>query len=315
MDGSISVSVVIPLFNKEGSIARAIDSVLGQDFPVSEIIVVDDGSTDRSRSVAENYTRRGVRIIKQENRGVSAARNAGIENASSDLIALLDADDIWNPDHVSNLVGLVVQFPEARLFSTLISDNKKRIGARVGADELVKEYGEFVLENGWCVNSSCVMFHRSVWVDVGGFPEGETHGEDIVTWFKMSELTPVAISRKVDAYYDRSAGANASFFIKDQDGAFVKYIDEKIISDPGSVDECSLEIRNKMILSKSFFLVASGKVFDLRGYIFRARLTKRFRFFYVALLALSFFPARVSSRLAVSYLKLKSGHMRGQRFR
>ncbi|HOM77565.1 MAG TPA: glycosyltransferase family A protein, partial [Anaerohalosphaeraceae bacterium] len=89
-----SISVVIPAYNCQAYIRRAIDSVLGQSRPADEIIVVDDGSTDGTAEAVRTYGAKVI-LIQQENAGVSAARNAGIRAASGDWIAFLDADDEW----------------------------------------------------------------------------------------------------------------------------------------------------------------------------------------------------------------------------
>ncbi len=91
------ISVVIPLYNKEPYIKRAIDSILAQKIQDYEIIVIDDGSTDKSAEVVKSFPDPRIRLIQQENAGVSAARNRGIEEAKAELIAFLDADDEWTP--------------------------------------------------------------------------------------------------------------------------------------------------------------------------------------------------------------------------
>jgi len=97
--GPLPVSVVIPAWNREREIGPAIASVRAQDRPAAEILVVDDGSTDATAEVAG---RAGARVLRQENRGVSAARNAGIEAATQPWIAFLDSDDVWEPDRLSS---------------------------------------------------------------------------------------------------------------------------------------------------------------------------------------------------------------------
>ena len=96
----LSVSVVIPTYNRAEVVSEAVESVLAQTVPADEILVVDDGSTDATAAVLKTYGER-IRLIRQDNAGVSAARNAGIEAASSEWIAFLDSDDTWSPDRLA----------------------------------------------------------------------------------------------------------------------------------------------------------------------------------------------------------------------
>src|SRR5665213_1535655 len=93
----MTVSVVIPAYNAELFIARAIDSVLSQTTPVSEIIVIDDGSTDSTLDLVRGYGDK-VRLIAQSNGGPARARNVGVAISSGKYVAFLDADDWWDPD-------------------------------------------------------------------------------------------------------------------------------------------------------------------------------------------------------------------------
>lgn len=111
-------TVVIPLYNKERHISRAIASVLNQTHRDLELIVVDDGSTDRGVSKVEMIKDPRIRIIKQENSGVSAARNRGITEASSEFIAFLDADDAWKPNFLEVIQSLIEDYPEAGAYGT-----------------------------------------------------------------------------------------------------------------------------------------------------------------------------------------------------
>lgn len=107
-----SVSAVIPCYNGEAYLAEAIESVLRQTRPVDEIIVVDDGSKDRSVEVARSFGAR-VRVIEQPNSGPSAARNAGIDAATGDWVALLDADDMWLPHKIERQLEAAAGAPDA----------------------------------------------------------------------------------------------------------------------------------------------------------------------------------------------------------
>jgi glycosyltransferase involved in cell wall biosynthesis len=99
-----TVSVIIPSYNAGPWLAATLESVLAQTWPALEIIVVDDGSTDDSRRVAQGFTGRGVRLVEQPNRGASAARNHGLQHAHGDFIQFLDADDLLAPDKLERQV-------------------------------------------------------------------------------------------------------------------------------------------------------------------------------------------------------------------
>jgi glycosyltransferase involved in cell wall biosynthesis len=117
-----SISVIVPVFNGEKYLAEAIGSCLRQTRPASEIILVDDGSTDRSREIARSLTSR-LRYEFQEHAGAGAARNRGVKIASGDYLAFLDADDYWNPeklavqaDYLDRNIGCDLVFGKVRAF-------------------------------------------------------------------------------------------------------------------------------------------------------------------------------------------------------
>ena len=111
-------SVVIPLYNKADYINKSIESVLNQSFVDFELIVVDDGSTDTSAEIAQSFLTDDHKLIRQQNTGVSAARNTGVANARHELIAFLDADDWWEPDFLQEMKFLIESHPEAGLYSS-----------------------------------------------------------------------------------------------------------------------------------------------------------------------------------------------------
>jgi glycosyltransferase involved in cell wall biosynthesis len=103
-------SVIIPLFNGERFLAEALDSVRAQTYPPFEIVVVDDGSTDRGPDIARAYS--GVQVVTQPNAGNAAARNAGVARARGELLAFLDQDDVWAPSKLEVQVGRMTGDPE-----------------------------------------------------------------------------------------------------------------------------------------------------------------------------------------------------------
>jgi hypothetical protein len=116
-------SVVIPLYNKEHYIEKTIQSVLDQTCTDYEVIVVDDGSKDNSLALARKFESDRVRVIPQENQGVSVARNTGILNANGEFICFLDADDEWRPDYLATVEQLTERYPESAIFVTAYAVN------------------------------------------------------------------------------------------------------------------------------------------------------------------------------------------------
>ena len=116
-----SISVVIPVYNLEHYIGTTIDSVLNQTVLPDEVIIVDDGSTDNSISVIEEYINKNpdnfIRLVRQKNSGPGAARNRGIEVAQSEWIAFLDGDDIWLPEKINMIRKAISQYPDISIFT------------------------------------------------------------------------------------------------------------------------------------------------------------------------------------------------------
>jgi glycosyltransferase involved in cell wall biosynthesis len=109
------VSVIVPAYNSALYIVAALNSVLEQTYRDFEIIVIDDGSTDETRAIAERYRDRGVRVIWQPNAGPTAARNRGLTIAKGKLIALLDSDDLWEPTYLETMVQFLALHPETSI--------------------------------------------------------------------------------------------------------------------------------------------------------------------------------------------------------
>ena len=120
-------SVVIPVYNKEKYLKETIQSVLNQVDVTFEIILVNDGSTDKSEAIIKDFDNSEINYISQINRGVSAARNTGITAAKYDYIAFLDADDLWDPSYLSSISKLISTFDRQRVFATqCVVETKKQ---------------------------------------------------------------------------------------------------------------------------------------------------------------------------------------------
>jgi glycosyltransferase involved in cell wall biosynthesis len=206
----IAISVVVPLFNKEGQVARTVQSVLGQRCGEFELIIVDDGSTDGSRAVVASLRDQRIRVVDQRHAGVSAARNRGIEEARAKLIAFCDADDEWEPDHLESLLELSRRHPEAAVcatgywFSCPGEPRRANIlrGVPDGFEEgLLDDYFRVAAMSDPPLCSSSVAARVDALRDVGLFPPAIGTGEDLLTWARLAERYPVAYRRRPTAIF------------------------------------------------------------------------------------------------------------------
>lgn len=204
------ITVVIPLYNKENSIARALDSVLAQTFQDFEVVVVDDGSTDEGAAIVKQYTDSRIRLISQANAGVSAARNRGIAGARGEYVAFLDADDEWLPGFLDEIVVLQKEYPSCRAQATAYinhydgKDNAIRLKKLPfkGERGVLNNYFEVASCSHPPVCSICVCVERHLLLDVKGFPVGVKSGEDLLVWAHIALCTNFAYSKKPLARYD-----------------------------------------------------------------------------------------------------------------
>lgn len=198
---SFSVSVVIPAFNAEATIERAIESVLHQTLPPDEIIVVDDGSTDRTAKKVQKYGT-AVRYLYEENAGPATARNRGIQEARGQWIAFLDADDEWLPDKLRKQTESLSRCPDlVWTFTNYWVVQAKGGGSREAAfsdaavsallkgREFFEDYLEVYAQIGHALTSS-MLVQRSVLLKAGLFPAGVRWGEDTDLFLRIAYEWP-----------------------------------------------------------------------------------------------------------------------------
>lgn len=209
------ISVVIPLYNKEKYLYRAVESVLSQGTAVHEVLVVDDGSTDNGAAQLASLGDVRVHLIRQPNGGVSTARNAGIQVASGEYVAFLDADDTWLPGFVDELLVLMQQFPEACLYATSYSrvwpDGARQDAHFPGAlDTTARKQRVADPFLAWSrsafasiSSAACVRLEVLHGRDIS-FPLGESRGEDQDVLFRLMEAGEMAYSPKVLMEYSQA---------------------------------------------------------------------------------------------------------------
>ena len=191
MEAKTQVSVIIPTYNRGWTTGEAVDSVLAQDYRDFELIVVDDGSTDNTPQVLDAY-RGAIKVFRQENKGVSAARNRGISEASGRFIAFLDSDDLWLPQKLSRQVEFFNTTPDALICQT--EEVWIRSGVRVNPKKRHKKPSGMIFEPSLAlclVSPSAVMIRRSLLEIVGNFDEALPACEDYDLWLRISCRFPV----------------------------------------------------------------------------------------------------------------------------
>lgn len=247
-----AVSVVIPLYNKSLYIARALNSVLAQTFQEFEVVVVDDGSTDDGAEIVRRFNDPRIQLIQQENQGVSAARNRGIDAARADLVAFLDADDEWLTDHLETLQRLYKIYPDAGACTTAyrtINPNSRIKTPKYYA--IPKKPWEGIISNYFRsaaigfppVCASAVGIPKNILIEVGGFNTNEYRGEDLDLWARIAIKYPIAFSWEGIVIYHTEATNRACNRIEPhyEDRVIVNTIRKMLES-----DEIHHEIRKSM---------------------------------------------------------------------
>lgn len=179
------VSVVIPTHDRAETVSRAVESVLEQTYAQSEVIVVDDGSTDDTRAALERFGDR-IRSVYQPNRGVSAARNAGVAVSRGEWIAFLDSDDVWLPNKLATQVAFHESHPEIPISQT--GEIWIRNGVRVNpCRHHAKPRGDIFCPSleRCLVSPSAVMMRRTLYEELGGFDEEMAVCEDYDLWLRI----------------------------------------------------------------------------------------------------------------------------------
>jgi glycosyltransferase involved in cell wall biosynthesis len=185
------VSAILPVYDRAGSVARAIDSVLGQSYAPVDLIIVDDGSTDGTAEILERYSNRAT-ILRQENRGVYAARNLALGHAKGELVAFIDSDDAWLPDKLARQVPLMLGEVGLVYGDVAIVAEPRDDALRTGRTSFswgTPRRGRVLegLAAGNFVPTCTALVRKSALEEVGGFPEESRISADYLTWFRIAK--------------------------------------------------------------------------------------------------------------------------------
>ena len=218
-------SVIMPLYNKERYVKKAIESVIAQTYRDFELIIIDDGSSDNSAAICEEFFQtfnhslaHSINVnpsfvhsfIRQTNSGVAAARNRGVAESHGEFVCFLDADDWWESTFLEEMDRLIAEYPDAGIYASnyiYYKPGKTHVALSLprGYLDYPKAYYEGSSMPVW-TGATCML--RKVFDEMGGFPLGIKLGEDFLLWAKIALHYPVAFSEKPLAYYNNDVPAS-----------------------------------------------------------------------------------------------------------
>ena len=275
IDNPFTVSVVMPAYNAQEHIRRAIDSVLGQTKTVDAIIVVDDGSTDSTVEIVSSYGSK-VQLIRQQNAGPATARNAGIKAARSEWIAFLDADDEWLSEKIEKQSALLMRnrhlvWSSSNFIYCKCNENHRYNRHTLEeAEKLLdgKEYFEDYFSafgDGIAGYTGVMMVRKDILEKVGLFPTDMTSSEDTDTWWRIAHEF---------ANIGHVAEPMTIYHIQVENSITAGFLDAKIVSDLVTRHleiaererhtDRFLPCASKMIRYRIRFLLQQGRLEDIR---------------------------------------------------
>ncbi|MDJ0696185.1 glycosyltransferase [Mastigocoleus sp. MO_188.B34] len=228
----MTISVVIPVYNGEQTIAETIKSVLNQNFKDIEVIVINDGSTDKTVDIVQNIFDSRLQIFSYDNSGLAATRNRGIKKARGKFISFIDADDLWTLDKLEDQYQVLKANPRAVLaysWTDYINDS----GNFIKAGRRIKFTGwvyERMLMGNFLENGSNPLIRRQVFEEVGHFDESLSAAEDWDMWLRICANHEFVCVQKPQILYRISANSMSNN-LKKQEAESLKVIDRAFIDD------------------------------------------------------------------------------------
>jgi glycosyltransferase involved in cell wall biosynthesis len=276
-------SVIIPLYNKADYISKTVQSVLNQTVAEFEIIIVDDGSTDNSLEIVESFRDERIRIIRQENNGVSSARNTGIVNSKYEYVALLDADDYWTTTFLEEISSMI-RCIEADMYGTNyflntdgnLSDNRYTI--KRGKQSVSKWFLSHLRPVFF---TSSVVIRKQIFEKTGMFDTRISYGEDMDMWIRIASCGEIAYSSKRLVVYNKTKDSLTTHLF---DGRILhqhllNYLNKYDLSKP-EINYCASLYRLKYGLY--YYLFVDSRIFKtgiIRNHLWKFPL--RFSIFYM----------------------------------
>ena len=205
-------SIIVPLYNKASYVVKTLESIVAQSYNDWECLIVDDGSTDNSRDIVEDYIKtldveklRFV-VLSQSNSGVSMARNRGVKESNGEFLCFLDADDWWQNTFLEEIDKLISDYPNAGIYATnyvyyKIGKTHVALNLKRGYIDYPKAYYESEAMPIW-TGATCMP--QKVFEEMGGFPVGIKLGEDFLLWAQTALNYKIVFCEKPLAYYNNN---------------------------------------------------------------------------------------------------------------
>lgn len=216
-------SVIISVYNKEAYISKTLNSVINQTYVNFELIIINDGSTDKSLEIIKQFKDSRLIIIDQKNQGASYTRNKGLAIAKGKFIALLDGDDFWDTRFLETISEAIYKNPNESIFTTAIAHKYDNIivpvsySFEMNKSILVLDYFEASQDHS-ILSGSSVVFKKSILSITGNFDEALKSGEDTDLWIRFGIHHPIVFLNEVMVYYvyDNTSLSNTSFNLNDK---------------------------------------------------------------------------------------------------
>ena len=305
----MKISVVIPLYNKAPHINRTLNSVLAQAVKADEIIVVDDGSTDGGAEIVGKHNDPIIKIVRQENKGQSGARNRGVEESRNSLIAFLDADDEWHHDFLKEIEVLINNFPDCGAY-TVSSYTIRPDGSIYYPDIALLPPEPWIgiipnffalFQRGLAFNSSSIVIPKVIINDVGGYPEKIRQSEDADLWVRIAVKYPIAFSPKRLAVYHQDAknrvAPTNSDLIEDPVIKRIQSLIEDRSIPSGELKNEAMEYVAKKQITVAINNIMVGNRKNAIAFLEKSKYTKKYKKDWLKWRMFSFFPAGIPKRL------------------
>lgn len=307
-------SIVMPAYNSEKTILESIDSIRSQTFTDWELIVVDDGSIDRTRDIVTGLKDERIHVLIQQNSGVSIARNKGVEHASGDIVCFLDSDDIWFPEHLETIVDMKSKYPDATCFVTNyyfgITYEQKRLpiirGIRNTQDyQYIDNYLQLLCTSDPLIHTSSIAVNKDCFFKIGGFPTNIIAGEDTIAWIKLFlDGNKIIYTATPLSFYNIPLPGERKIRVSDQDSDLFEEEIITLISKYKSQENPLTQVLSNWYKIRSSTYLQHGKNKLARKYCIKSFSHSHQKKKLLIYFLLTLFPSSVSKKMFHTLLQL-----------